>query len=542
MDFELEELLNDYRDKLYNYLFTDHEITRWINNKKVLISNKFKPLLSGDWSRNYGGYHGMNLELLINTKINKTKLFEIIYQELNRTVTFKNNDYYIHNFNPNLFFLLFDSFFECKIKKNIITFESVTINENICGIVFSDNAHSIMREEIISLIEIHSLFILNKNIQKILTNDIFVNIFIKNCYIQYHVKKHNYHTRNRFIDMSYIINDFPFFIEINEKTHSEILDYYKELDVYLTTGSKLNSIKLYNEFFTIQDTFKKILYNFCVCLYKAGLKDQGIILHMVEFSHFEVSAAIVGVQMVNSKLNITLNSIVKLPFFDETNERINIDLLINYLYNENKIDPVNDFNNWIQIKKSYNKFNLPDIVLIINEKNNLLVKPSCLIKILSNIPTKMWSRQNDYFVYLQNLQTKYIQSITSLLDDNIDNKLAEKYIENKKIIELIKFDQDEYFYNIKQKAGNKLYLIFHEKLPFLKVNKQYGQFVDFNMYKHLVKQKYLDNLTADNIKKIKKKYSKPTEIILGYSIIDSNEIIDIYNMTQSDFNDRYLNI
>ena len=60
-------------------------------------------------------------------------------------------------------------------------------------------------------------------------------------------------------DFAILDDNSPYFIEINEKAHSKILDYYKEIDVYLTLGSRLNSMDLYDEFYSTAKTFRKFL-------------------------------------------------------------------------------------------------------------------------------------------------------------------------------------------------------------------------------------------------------------------------------------------
>ncbi len=547
MDFELKNKLKNYRNKIYEYLFSDTDINKWENNEKVFINKNFIPLLQGDWTRNYYGYQGINLGKILNKKISKTELFNILKDELSRTISFKDNDYYIHNFNPNLFFLLYDQFYDCEIKNNKITWEAYcAADDKIIGIFFCEETRKVLREETVYLIELHSMFVLNSNIFDILENNLYTDIFIKNCYIQYHAKKYGNLTKNRFIDLSYVINNKPYFIEINEKAHSKILDYYKEIDVYLTTGSRLNSMDLYDEFYSTAKTFRKFLHNFCISLYKAGYKDQSITLHMVEFSDFSVDTAKIGVQLVNKTLEIKLADVLALPFFDESNDQIETDDLIIKLYNLNKINPEKDFSNWCEIIPDYEstKGLKPNNILIMcAEKENIILNTKGLMKILTNIPTNMWSRQDDYFEYLDNLQTKYVETVSRLLDDELkDIKIVDRYIEYKNIVELIKFDQDEYFKNIKEKVGNRrLTNLFHDKLPFLKVDNRPNKFVDFTVYKNLVNQKYLNTLSGYHIKKIDKNNLEKAELILGYSIMSSDEIKEIYSMTSKQFDEKYYN-
>jgi hypothetical protein len=357
MEVELYNVLDDSRDKIHKYLFTPEDIEKWENNQPVKINRNFIPLLQGDWTRSakFEGYQGINLNLILNKILTKTELFNIIRDEISRTINFQNNDYYVHNFNPNLFFLLFDQFYGCKIKKTKILFDAKVINDQIYGISFHNESRKVLREETLYLIELHSMFILNNNIQKVLEQESFIDIFIKNCHIQYYAKKPDNDSKNRYIDMSYTINELPYLIEINEKYHSIILDYFKEIDVELSTGARLNVLELYDETRSIDDTFRQILKHFCICLYKTGLKDEGIILFMVEFADFDVNQAKTGVQIVNKTLNVRLSDINNLIMVDESEEPINLDLLLIKLVNNGVFSYKRDFVNWEQVTKKYKK-------------------------------------------------------------------------------------------------------------------------------------------------------------------------------------------
>ncbi len=541
MDFELNSKLRNYRNKLYKYLFSPDDIEKWEANEPITINRKFVPLLQGDWTRSakFDGYQGMNLDEILYKSITKTELFNLIKQEISRTINFQNNDYYVHNYNPNLFFLLFDQFYGCRIKKTKILFDAKVLNDQIYGISFCNESRTVLREETLYLIELHSMFILNQNLQKIINSEDFTKIFITNCYIQFWAKK-NYNSKNRYIDLSYKINHIPFLIEINEKSHSKILDYFKDIDVELSTGARLNVLELYEETHCIDKTFKEILKNFCVGLYKAGLKDESIILFMVEFADFDVNQAITGVKIVNKTIETKLSEINGLILQDPNEKPINLGLLLIKLIGNGVFSYNRDFINWNQVTKKYKKVEGYEEIIICWEMDNIIINSRGIIKLLSNVPGYMWSRKDEYFDYLDNLQEKYIKTISEMLEDKNYSKIIEKFIENEKIIRLFKFDQDKYFDKIREKVGKRpIHRLFHEKLPFLKVSNEDGKFVDFSIYKNLVNDKYLEKLSDYHVKSVNKNKLEKAELVLGYTVMDPNEILEIYSMTQKQFDKKY---
>ena len=192
----LNEKLDEYKYMILGYLFNSDMdiIKKWEDNKKIKINNNFKPLLQGDWTRDYKLKEDrLNLDKLLGNNVTKNYIFEILIKEL-KIKSIKNN--YSQNFNPNWFFLFYQEFYDDEIDF-IPVFDR---NEIIKGIIF-DNKN--IRIETIKIIELHSRFILNSNYILILGQDKFIEYFIKNCLIQQKIKDNN---RNyKYIDLCYII-------------------------------------------------------------------------------------------------------------------------------------------------------------------------------------------------------------------------------------------------------------------------------------------------------------------------------------------------
>ena len=67
MNFLLETKLTDIQDIILEFLFENKDdITKWNNDKKILINKKFNSLLQGDWSRYKSKF--INLNNLIGKK------------------------------------------------------------------------------------------------------------------------------------------------------------------------------------------------------------------------------------------------------------------------------------------------------------------------------------------------------------------------------------------------------------------------------------------------------------------------------------------
>jgi hypothetical protein len=539
LNFKLQQKLYEYRDNLYEYLFSNKDdIDKWKTDDKVLINNNFIPLLQGDWTRKFKNYVGLDLSKFIGKTIKPSELFSELLDELNRKVTYKNNDNYIHNFNPNLFFLFFEEFYDSKVKGTKVKFGPKIQQSTIYGLTFNSSTRSVLREEIINLIEMHSMFILNSSIINILNKNDFISIFIENCYIQYKIKDETEPLNNRYIDIAYLIKkeklETPFLIEINEKHHSEILDYFREIDIYRNATANTNNVILNNNFEAIEVVFEKILFNFCKSLYKTNYITEAIILHLVNFCDLKIREAKLGVELKTKSLKLSLIGITELPFFDTS--PLDFNKLAKYLHKKNILNPETDFENWYEIYKEYKSTNTPkdklNLVIYKDNKEKLILNTKGVMKILTKIPTELWPEQDSYYEYLENIQSKYIESISTLLKGNFYENMIDKYNEYTNIIKLAKYDQAKYFEMINNKKSNNIY---HDKLPFLiKLNSKEKEnpkkyFVHFSMYKNIVKNKYLKELTDYDIFTVSN-----IEIIKCYRVMTPREVDKLYNEKETE--------
>lgn len=522
MDPELEFALEDYRDILLDYLFTKKDIKKWENDEQVVINKNFIPLLKGDWNRrnNYELDKKLNLSKLLNKPITKTNLFNMLKTELERKPTFIKSDSYVYNFNPNLFFLFYEDFYGIKVKKMEIFYKPKIINDRIVGINFCNYeilAKSI-RHETLKIIEIHSRFILNKNFYDILTHDLFTEIFIEGCVIQYP-------TNQRYIDLSYKIHEHNLLIEINEKHHNTFTDEFRELEVFIENNSRLNNYNLNDNFLTTDIFYKDVLFmNFCKTLYSNEKHNESIILYLVEEHGFELPPTRIGVQIVRNNLKMKLSEIPQLPFFDPS-DKIDIDSIIIQSYHRGDINIEIDFSNWNQIPKPKIKIPDNDLLTILSNKNNLELNSEGLINILTSIPTNKWSKRREYISYINDLQNKYINTIEQLLKDKDNKILIDKYKLCMDVLELLKYNKDDYYQHLYKKY-NREYVSknFHEFIPFIKKSK--NNFVDFELLKKILDQETINKVYDSEVSK----FDKDIEVLLNYQIMKPKEIESIFEI------------
>jgi hypothetical protein len=338
--------------------------------------------------------------------------------------------------------------------------------------------------------------------------------------------------KNRYIDLAYIINNIPFLIEVDEKHHSVMMDYFRSIDVYTNSSEKINSLALYHEFNSKDGFMKNIISNLCITLYKAGYSKEAITLHMVKFSDFKIDYAIFGVQLVNKTLNLTLGNINKLPFFSEIHFDVNN--LINKLYDLKKLKPFVDFKNWLDVCSSYNLKDLKNVkdkelIIMSAKKNSIELTITGIMTILTNFPTELWPNNKDFIEYLTNLQIKYVETMEQLLREQKHEPIITRFKENTNIIQLIKYDQDEYF-NVIEKLDKQLN--YHPHLPFLisTINRtkypEKSEFVNFTLYKNIVKSKYLKKIHETQIGYFGK--DKEVEILYDYKVMSAKEVDDLY--------------
>jgi hypothetical protein len=338
--FELKSLLVEIQDKLLNYLFNEKDIEKWENNKKVKINDNFKPLLQGDWSRYQKVNCSINLGKYLGEKITKNELFQELVNELDRPYE---KDNYNHNFNPNLFFLFYDKFYKYKIKKQDFLFfeKRAFCGGPIIGITI-DNVIKI-RPEIIKIIEIHSMFLLNESINKILSEKDFINIFFENCFIQYKIESEVHKFKKNYIDLVYKIKEKQLFIEILEDHHKEINDLDREKNILLTSGSRLLNFKLYDLYETNETFFKSLIIDFCKICYRKDLSKEALNIYFVLIDNLDIKEVEFTIDIFDNINKITLSELLTNKFFEHDN--LDIDEVIKKAYERGNIVCNIDFAN-----------------------------------------------------------------------------------------------------------------------------------------------------------------------------------------------------
>lgn len=499
MDSLLEIKLENIKDIILNYLFVEEDKYKWNTNQKVKININFKPLLQGNWTREWRNMNtNINLDNLLNTKICKEDFFQILENELIRE---KKTGDYSSNFNPNLFFLFFDYFYyNMKNKDKILHFEAdVDHNDTIIGIRFNNDKKisKIYRPEFLKIIEIHSRFLLNNTILDILKVELFTKYFIKNCYIQYEVKI-NFLNQKNFVDLCYLIEDKELFLEINELWHDKINDHFRELNILLSTGSRLVNFNLGDTFCTNEKVFDNLFLNFCKLLYQSE-ESKAIILILVEVNGFPLEQVELGVGLLNKEIQIKLSELLNISFLDDIN--LNIDEFIEKVFNNENINKELDFINFTK------KLTLKNLL---KYKNEIKLTSYGVKNFLLTLTGKEWKKRKEYIKFMDDLEYKYYETIKNLLEDNSFDILKNENLELKNILILNKFDQNE-FYN-KIKRNEKLY---HPRIPF--IIKQDKSFVNYKLLANILKNIKIKETDIKN------------NIIVNYRLMTFNEIHILYN-------------
>lgn len=166
MDEELKDKLSSIKDNILEHIFDKDTklIEKWNNDKIIDLKREtFEVLFHGDWSRN--SKCKLNLDKLIDTSNKPSVIFNEIKKELQRP---KTEGLYKSNFNPNLFFLFFEEFYNLPIKNTSeksykLTYDFLkNLNEDgkIIGIKIKNREqlenNYVLRKEIIQIIEFHS--------------------------------------------------------------------------------------------------------------------------------------------------------------------------------------------------------------------------------------------------------------------------------------------------------------------------------------------------------------------------------------------------
>jgi hypothetical protein len=583
MNQALKDSLIYYRISLLEYLFDYNydEIEKWNNNKKVKITERFISFLNGDWSRYNKVYYGVNLSFLLGKDLTKNQIFKILKSELERVPNKGEGDYQ-HNFNPNWFFLFFEEFYGLELiyinnKEKIETIKLEYIEDTkkvnnkdvIVGIKFL-NYNTIItkiRPEIIKIIENHSKCVLNKNILDILGDDNFCEIFIKGCIIQQEII---YNNKKYYTDLCYtIINGNKkknIILEINENHHNKISDFNREINILSSKNSESRIINYNlkdNDLIDNETIYKQLIINFAKSLYDID-KIKSVLLYLTEIDNLPLDKTLIGIQMRNNILTMTLSKIINLPYFDEATQISIIDIIYSYIHN-NHVNIEKDFTNHkiIKTKKDFNNYNLiesriedlihnmcefeyiknDDILTLKNKLKNeirnnlgleLFIKSEELIltsrgikNIILSIDGDKWTRKQEYIDYIEELEQKYEQTINYLLSDNSYEKLSNDYLVLSTINSLGNFDSELFFDNIKKcynsKESTKL---FHNKIPY--IIREENSYVDYNRLASVLSKELRGKLDIEFLDDGEK--YRNNHIIVNFRLMSYDEVKKIYNV------------
>jgi hypothetical protein len=423
MDYELEIKLLNYKQIILNYLLSSSNIIKFNNNEKFRVNYKFKPLLLGDWSRiSNCDKTKINLSVILNTKITKNDLFLLVFNELTRKPLCKTD--YNKNFNPNLFFLFFDDFYNNGVK----------FSKNNYGIQFINEQK--YRKEIIKIIEIHSYFVLNNNLFVLLTENKFIEYFIEKSFIQYQIKinQFNYYKYDltyRYVDLCYIIEDKELMLEINEYHHNLMNDKKREIEILLETGSRIVNYDLNNFFVTSLTIYENMIKSLCKILFKNNNEMVALKIYLVEINKLDI-----GFVNIFVDINIKLNQLIKIA------------------YERNNIDFTRVFTNSKKIL---------DYDEIIESKSELILSPFGIKTFLMSIDGIYWTKRNDFIAYIDKFEKNYYLAIKKILNDDTEQELKKECNILKSYFNLSNFNYKIFF----DKYGHDSDNLLHDKLPYI---------------------------------------------------------------------------
>lgn len=574
IDPKLVDAIENIKDKILKFLFSENDelIDIWLDDQDVAFDPlKFKNLFQGDWSRKdlfpNNEHIGLDLDRVFLDKkynpkqtISQTRLFDELSRELCRPVS----NEYVHNFNPNLYFLLFDKFNKTKFTKKIKgKTESFYLkpngiedeNDKIIGIRFDDELKNYIRDEILRIIELHSMFVFNPSIRNtlIMNKEKFSKIFVENAVIQYHCDTENiYLKKNAYIDFAYVINKnkenksafkTKAFFEILESYHNKFADQLRSIDILMMEKASCLDINI-KDMKTMVDYFQEFLPKFLKLLYKSGHEYEAIVIFMIEIHKLQEREAIFSVQMKRGMLDNHLISLHKLPIFHPGT--ITVDMILKNLANEFDFD--DDFIDWKTIwkeKKEIVKSKLKDIpkdkymhnfIKLIHLKELLTLTNEGIRKVISKLSSDIWPDQKDYWKYQNKLESKYIDTIQCFMSDDSNNIITEYFCQYEYLDRLKVFGIDKYnktktrvSSNIKNLNGLGIKKL-HNNLPFLKYEE--GKFVKWNNYverifSHLSEEEKLElkNKNSIDIHKIHNQ-----DILVNYTVISPSTIQKLHNL------------
>jgi hypothetical protein len=446
------------------HLFGSNDIT------KVKITNRCKSLLQGDWSR-YHKPNRLNLDKYLGKEMMLDTIFDSIIDELK--LESKRGDYSM-NFNPNWFFIFYKEFYESKI------FDIIPVKNKddiIIGIELCPKSGNTVRIETIKIIELHSRFLLNNSVIKILGEEKFLKYFVENCYIQYKIQDNMYN--NSYIDLCYVVENTNLLLEINEYHHNEINDTTRQKNIIINSNSRLTHYNTNDYFYTNDNVYKNMIRNMCKIIYNNNNTSDAIKIFLTEINNMPYHMINVGVSLYKDEYKLLLSDLLTIPFFDPT-DKLSITSVIKSIIKKGNVNSEQDFSTL------YTK----DITLenIVEDMNTLELTSYGIKNFLLSINGKKWSRRKDYIEFMDNLEKECYKVIEEIIKDDTIDMLQQETIMLKNILGLVKYDQNTFF----EKASKmKLFKnILHKTVPFI-VKTEEKVYVDYSL---------LSNVLDSNIK------------------------------------------
>lgn len=560
MDEELRDELLRKKNYILKIIFNNNEkqINKWNNDEIIDFKREtFEVLFHGDWSRN--SKCKLNLDKLLDTSNKPSVIFNEIKKELQRP---KTDGLYKSNFNPNLFFLFFEEFYNLPIKNTSeksykLTYDflkNLNHDGKIIGIKIKNREqlenNYVLRKEIIQIIEFHSKILFDELLRDYLGEDIFGKIFIKNCVIQKKVLTYN---DIRFVDLCYALDKvilYPtledeklsledlqkidsknLYLEVNEEKHIPVLDKLRDNSLVATSGIRIcyiETVDIVNYYH--YDTYKNLIKVFCkIAFGLSNNKDSylfnmkntimRIYLTIIEELNSQFVDFIVSYQYENK--NYCINDIFELiNQNNDSNEAIKKKQIIKKLFKSKFFE-----DNEIYVNLSiYDEAN-EDVNYVIKNMNDINLTRYGIESLFYSIERKYWVNKNEFIKFKIGVEKKYLDSVENLLkDDTIDILVDEHNVKNAIFYILKNYDKIDFkklkeYVNTKKSFArykNKL----HSELPFL--IKSEKSTVDYRTLGYLISDEMAEKYKYEN-----EIYSN---LIVGYRPLYETEIKQILGL------------
>jgi hypothetical protein len=543
MDEILEHKLSALRKKILETILDNKDdVKKWLLDKPISFdSERFSTLFFGDWSRDSKTL--LRLDKFLNTKEKPSIIFEEIKKELQR----KNSAIYKSNFNPNLFFIFYDKFYELDLGykyKLVFDFLRDLENDHISGIQILNRekleTNNILRKEIIRVIEIHSKILFNDRLEDYLGTNNFKKMFIKNCVIQKEIQTYY---NSKFIDLCYCLDKVVLYpnnlnvnelhnieknnilIEINEEHHSSLSDILRNNNLISSSGAKINSFDLTNILDYNGFKFnKEIITNICKVLIKNNdLKNNIMKLYLTDIEKLDtcyVDFIINYKYSINNKF--TIYSIFNLINSNNDGEELNINKIIKILFKRGFFDS----SDYFDTQKEYDLIKKNGINYILENINLIKLSRLGIESLFFSIDKKYWKEKDNFTIFKIEIENKYLDSVEKLLQDDIIDILIEENNLKNSIFHILKdFNANKFRKNIKK--INKYKNLTHPEIPF--IIKSYEKFTDIRIIKLLIDEEKFKELEENNT--FTKGY------LIGYRPLFKSEFDDIMNY--EDFGKEY---